>query len=312
MRQRCIDSLMRHNKCRTALASSFAQRRQPQRRYYNSNMAIRPAKPKPPKLTVEEAVPVIIGMMSSEWYKKFVVDIVLNLDPKMEGQELKGVLELPHGTGIPKKVAVLTRSQDLMQAAMEAGAARVDSEHSVLNRKLEKPKKRVGRRDLDMEVVIATTDFEKEVTKGTGLAVRLKRHKIIPCREHKTLVEENELIESVKKYSSGKFLAYTSNRHGHLSIAVGHVDTHEPWQLAENVDYVLKRAFAQMPYDFGLTGKNKSKKHKRGKYLLKVFFGIGSVSMRELDLAKIVPEKDELGRNIHRDVVFGLKSEPWV
>jgi len=268
----------------------------------------RPPNPKKPKLTVEEAVTKLVGMMHTEHYQKYVADIVLNLDPKtMKGQELKGVFDLPHGTGLEKKVAVLTQHEGLMTGAMEAGAVLVDSDHKVINKQLIRKKIRCGFKNqrLNFDHVIATVDFEQEVTKGTGLAVRLKRHKITPCKEHRTLVRAREVPEAVQKYHSGKFQSYCNNKHGHLAgVTLGHVDTHEPWQVAQNLEYVLKRVFAIMPRDFGKS-KN-AKPHLKGKYLIKIFFGIGSVGTCELDLNKVVPRTDELGRPIDRKVVFGI------
>ena len=106
---------------------------------YKLNEAVECLK-KTPKLKFDETVELVFS---------------LNIDPKKNDQMLRGVTTLPYGTG--KKVRILVFANDALEKdAMDAGA-----DYAGFREYFEKVKNGW----LDFDVLIATPDLMKEVSK---------------------------------------------------------------------------------------------------------------------------------------------------
>lgn len=219
----------------------------------------------------------------------FTVSINLNLDPRIKGQKLKGVFDLPHGTGKKCPVVALTFDPDLAEAALGAGAAYAgDVAKRILDNEIFWPDR--------FERLIATKDLENVVVfKQSPLARRLKRYKIVPCIEDKTLVEPEDLVVSVQKYTTGSFVPYVNDLHGNVTTRLGKVES-ENRVIIENFVQVLTNLFDTQVPVFG-TGP-RGKKRNIGKYVLGIHLTASKTEALPLDLALI----DILEKRNHQDI----------
>ena len=79
------------------------------------------------EFAVEEAVKVVKACASAKFDETVEVSMNLNIDPRHADQQVRGVVQLPHGTGNSVRVAVFAKG-DKADEAREAGADIVGAE----------------------------------------------------------------------------------------------------------------------------------------------------------------------------------------
>lgn len=238
-----------------------------------------------PIYTPEEAIQVFHNIGATKQpYCKFFFTLVahLNINPKMPGQRVKGMLELPHSLQNPVKVYVLC-PRYWKKAVKEAGARRAGEIADKLCIADIDPTKKFR--------FISTTKLWKKYGPH-GLGRIMSRNRKIPSYEDCTLVDdENDLVDVVKKHVMNKYTRINGSKSkGYVWVLVGPEDF-EPQKIVENLYAVLRHLDAAKPKDFG-TGP-KSKEKNRGKYFLKLQLGLTEMGTFDLDMNHVMKELEK-------------------
>jgi ribosomal protein L1 len=212
-------------------------------------------------------------------------NINLNLEAlsKRPSHKLRGVFDLPHGTGRTVPVLALHNGEDydLTVACLMAGASFAGNLCDAITSNKILP--------VDYTVLIATTDMREETNRrGVRLAKLLKRHNLTPSEEMKTLVEPENLVEAVKKYANGNYARFKAAQDGNVPCCLGKLSVHTPEQIKENLYEVLRHLFAIQPSDFG-TGRFAHRKN-RNKYVLGMHIHAKGIGSYPLDMAKVLTD----------------------
>lgn len=185
-----------------------------------------------------------IDLVKSSATAKFVesVDMAvrLGIDPRKGDQNVRGLTNLPHGTGKIKKVAVLAKG-DLAKEAEAAGADVVGDEDLIT-------KIQGGFRDFD--VIIAAEDMAPQIGK-IGKALGPKT----PNKRNGTVT--NQISTAVKEIKAATRVEYRPDKAGVVHLQVGKVNFTAD-QLRENICVALDALIKAKPAS------------AKGKYLLSV------------------------------------------
>lgn len=151
---------------------------------------------------------------------KFVesVDLAvrLGIDPRKGDQNVRGISNIPHGTGKVRKVAVLAKG-DLARQAQEAGADTVGDEDLIAQIQ-------GGFRDFD--VLFATEDMAPQIGKiGRLLGTRT------PNKRNGTVT--NSIGPAVQEIKGATRIEYRVDKAGVVHLQIGKVNF-TPEQLEEN------------------------------------------------------------------------------
>jgi ribosomal protein L1 len=239
-----------------------------------------------PLYTPEEAIQVFHNIGATKQpYCRFFFTLVayLNINPKIPGQKIKGMLELPHSLQNPVKVCVLC-PRYWKKAVKEAGALRAGEIADKLCIATIDPTKKFR--------FVSTTKLWKKYGPH-GLARIMSRNRKIPTYEDFTLVDdENNLVDVVKKHVMNKYTRINNSMSkGYIWVLVGPEDM-ESQKIVENLYSVLRHLDAVKPNDFG-TGP-KAKEKNRGKYFLKLQLGLTEMGTFDLDMKHIMKELKKL------------------
>lgn len=149
------------------------------------------------------------------------VAIVLGIDTRKGDQNVRGITNLPHGTGKVRKVAVLAKG-DLAAAAEAAGADKVGADDLIAEIQ-------GGFRDFD--ILLATEDMAPQIGKiGRLLGPRT------PNKRNGTVT--NNIANAVKEIKGATRVEYRADKAGVVHLPLGKVNfTLE--QLEENFKAAL-------------------------------------------------------------------------
>ena len=192
---------------------------------------------------------------------------------------------MPYTTGKMQPVAAATLDLDLAEEALKAGANHAgDLTSRILSNEIQWPKQ--------FQVIISTSELAHEMTGKTKLGRKLKRHKITPSIELKTIVEPEQFCESVRKYAHGFYIPYKSDMHGNISTKLARFSESDEIIIA-NFHYVLRHLYDTQLTQFG-NGPD-AKKKNIGKYILKIHVvaSQGDAFNLNLDLIDICRELNQ-------------------
>ncbi len=188
------------------------------------------SKIEPKKYFVDEAIEKVKELASAKYDESLDVSIQFNIDPKKTDQQIRGISNLPHGTGKKKKILVLTKGEK-EQEAKKAGADYVGFEEYI-----EKIKKGWA----DVDIIIATPDTMSDVGK---LGKILGPKGLMPSPKVGTVTfEVGAQVEALKK---GK-VEFKTDKTGCLHISVGRV-SFETKKLRENLFTFFEDLLAAKP-----------------------------------------------------------------
>jgi len=144
--------------------------------------------------------------------------IRLGIDPRKSDQNVRGLTNLPHGTGKSKLVAVLAKG-DLAKEAEAAGADVVGDEDLI---------KRIqtGDKDLKFDVILATEEMAPQIGK-IGKALGPKT----PNKRNGTVT--NNIGTAVKEIKAATRVEYRTDKAGVVHMSIGKVNFTDD-QLLEN------------------------------------------------------------------------------
>ncbi len=180
-------------------------------------------------LTVEAAVNLAKATATAKFVESIDLSIKLGIDPRKSDQNVRGVTNLPHGTGKSKKVAVLAKGDHAAQAEA-AGAETVGAEDLIA-------KIQAGFRDFD--VVIATEEMAPQIGKiGRLLGPRT------PNKKNGTVT--NNVAQAVKEIKGATRVEYRADKAGIVHMPIGKVSFTEE-QLLENAKAALNAVLRAKP-----------------------------------------------------------------
>jgi len=177
-----------------------------------------------------EAVELVKGAATAKFDETIEVHIRLGVDPRQADQQIRGTIQLPHGTGKAVRVAVFAQGEKVKEAE-EAGADIVGLED--LAAKVEKG-------EIDFEAAIATPDVMSTVGKiGKILGPR----GLMPNPKVGTVTFD--VAKAVSAIKSGK-VEYKVDKFGISHVSVGKASfTAE--QLDENYTMLIDEIMRVKP-----------------------------------------------------------------
>lgn len=184
----------------------------------------------PKKYALDEAIEMVKKFASAKYDESVDLSIKLNIDSKKTDQMIRGISNLPHGTGKMKKILVLTKGEK-EQEAKEAGADHVGFDEYI-------DKIKSGWSDVD--IVIATPDVMSDVGK---LGKILGPKGLMPSPKSGTVTFD--VGNQVKALKKGK-IEFKTDKTGCMHTSIGRV-SFESQKLHENIVTFLEDLIAAKP-----------------------------------------------------------------
>ncbi len=168
------------------------------------------------EIGVEEAFQKVKATANAKFVESVDLAIRLGIDPRKNDQNVRGITNLPHGTGKTRRVAVLAKG-DNAAAAEAAGADTVGGEDLIAQIQN-------GFRDFD--VVLATEDMAPQIGKiGRILGPKT------PNKRNGTVT--NNIAQAVREIKGATRVEYRADKGGVVHLAIGKVSFTDE-QLLEN------------------------------------------------------------------------------
>lgn len=163
-----------------------------------------------------EAISTVKKLASAKFVEGVDLSVRLGVDPRKGDQNVRGITNLPHGTGRTKRVAVLAKG-DLAKEAESAGADHVGDDDLIT-------KIQGGWKDFD--VVLATSDMAPQIGKiGKILGTRT------PNKKNGTVTDA--IGQAVKEIKGATRVEYRVDKAGIVHVPIGKVSFSED-QLFDN------------------------------------------------------------------------------
>lgn len=182
------------------------------------------------KYSLEEAIEKIKEFASAKYNESVDLSIKLNIDPKKTDQQIRGISNLPHGTGKTKKILVLTKGEKEKEAA-EAGADYVGFDEYI---------NKIKSGWTDVDVIIATPDVMSDVGK---LGKILGPKGLMPSPKSGTVTFD--VSNQIKALKKGK-IEFKTDKTGCMHASVGRV-SFESKHLRENIIAFLEDLMIAKP-----------------------------------------------------------------
>lgn len=168
-------------------------------------------------LDVSPAIEKVKETATAKFVESMDLAVRLGIDPRKGDQNVRGITNLPHGTGKVKKVAVLAKG-DLAKEAEAAGADIVGEEDLI---------KKIQEGFRDFDVVMATEEMAPQIGK-IGRALGPKT----PNKRNGTVT--NNIGTAVREIKAATRVEYRADKAGVVHLQVGKVNfTSE--QIRENM-----------------------------------------------------------------------------
>lgn len=154
---------------------------------------------------LREAVDLFKEIATAKFNESMEIHVRLGVDPRHADQQVRSTVSLPHGTGVTKRVLVLTAGEKLKEAE-EAGADIVGGEELV---------QQIAGGWMEFDAVIATPDMMKSVGR---LGKVLGPRGLMPSAKTGTVTFE--LANAVKEIKAGR-VEFRVDKAGITHNAVG-------------------------------------------------------------------------------------------
>ncbi len=188
---------------------------------------------------LSEAADILSKMPKAKFDETVTLSFNLSVDPTQGEQMVRGVVQLPHGSG--KKVRVLVFT-DKPEEALKAGAAHAGLADMI---------KKVQEGFLDFDVAVATTLAMKDVR---GLARILGPKGLMP--NPKTGTVSDDIPATVKALQGGR-VDFKMDKTGNIGVIIGK-RSFENKALAENAAAVIESVGKAKPAVLKMPGFIKS------------------------------------------------------
>lgn len=178
----------------------------------------------------EEAVRLVKETAPANFDETVEVHIRLGIDPKQADQQVRGALNLPHGSGKSLKVIAFAQGEKAREAK-EAGAEEVGGEDLA---------QRIQNGWLDFDAVVATPDMMKIVSK---LGRILGPRGLMPNPKVGTVT--SDIGKVVSELKRGR-VEYRADKYGIIHVPVGKVSFDEK-KLFENYIALMQEIVRAKP-----------------------------------------------------------------
>jgi large subunit ribosomal protein L1 len=188
-------------------------------------------------ISPDEALPLSDALQRLNQFEKVNFDETveiscsLGVDPKQSAQSVRGIVNLPHGSGKEVRVIVFTENVD---EAKEAGA-----DHAGLDELIKKVKDGW----MEFDVALATTDSMKSVR---SIARVLGPRGLMPTPKAGTVTDN--VVEAISAVKAGR-VEFKMDKTGSLAVVVGK-RSFSPTQLEENASAALEAVLSSRPAGF--------------------------------------------------------------
>lgn len=167
-------------------------------------------------LGVEEALAKVKSTASAKFVESVDLAIRLGIDPRKGDQNVRGITNLPHGTGKVRRVAVLAKG-DRATEAEAAGADLVGAEELIAQ---------IQNGERNFDVILATEDMAPQIGKiGRILGPKT------PNKRNGTVT--NNIGQAVREIKGATRVEYRADKAGVVHLAIGKVSFTDE-QLLEN------------------------------------------------------------------------------
>ena len=173
--------------------------------------------------SLEEGVKLVKKNATAKFDESVELHVRLGIDVKQSDQQVRGTLNLPHGIGKSKKVAVIAKGEKLTEAKA-AGADLMGSEDLI---------EAIAKGSMDFEVLVATPDMMKDVTK---LGKILGPRGLMPNPKSGTVTFD--IGRTVKELKAGR-VEYKADSMGIVHTVVGRA-SFDLTKLTENARTMLE------------------------------------------------------------------------
>jgi large subunit ribosomal protein L1 len=178
---------------------------------------------------VMSAIQKVKETASAKFVESVDMAVRLGIDPRKSDQNVRGITNIPHGTGKVKKVAVLAKG-DLAAQAEAAGADRVGGDELIAA---------IQAGDRDFDVILATEEMAPQLGKiGRMLGPKT------PNKRNGTVT--NNIGTAVKEIKGATRVEYRADKAGVVHLAIGKVNFTDQ-QLEENFIAALNAVIKAKP-----------------------------------------------------------------
>jgi large subunit ribosomal protein L1 len=172
----------------------------------------------PGKQTLDEAIAKVQELATAKYPESVDISIKLNIDPKKTDQAIRGLSNLPHGTGKKRRILVLTKGEKEKEAK-DAGADHVGFEEYI---------EKIKGGWTDVDIIMATPDVMSEVGK---LGKILGPKGLMPSPKSGTVTFD--IANQIKALKKGK-VEFKSDKTGCVHSTMGRASFEIP-KLRENI-----------------------------------------------------------------------------
>ena len=159
------------------------------------------------KYDLKEAISLVKDLSNAKFDETIEIHIKTGCDPKDSEQNIRGYVNLPHGSGRNSKIAVFAQAGD-SQKAETAGADYVGATDLI---------DRVSKGWIDFDIAISTPEMMGNVPKiGKELGTR----GLMPSPRNGTVVDSGGLESAIKQCKSGRAI-YKLDSNSNIHSVVG-------------------------------------------------------------------------------------------
>ncbi|MDR1862222.1 MAG: 50S ribosomal protein L1 [Candidatus Ancillula sp.] len=179
---------------------------------------------------ISEAIQVVKAFPAKKFDETVEAVLVLNVDPRKADQAIRGVVNLPNGTGKTAKVVVIAQA-DAAEKAKAAGADEVGSDELI---------DKIFKGYTDFDAVVATPDLMGKVGK---LGKVLGPRGLMPNPKLGTVTMDT--AKAVEDIKGGK-IEFRVDKNGNLAFIIGK-KSFDAAKLVENYRAVFDEVMRQKP-----------------------------------------------------------------
>ena len=159
------------------------------------------------KYDLKEAISLVKDLSNAKFDETIEIHIKTGCDPKDSEQNIRGYVNLPHGSGRNSKIAVFAQAGDT-QKAESAGADYVGATDLI---------DRISKGWIDFDIAISTPEMLGNVSKiGKELGTR----GLMPSPRNGTVVDSDGLESAIKQCKSGRAI-YKLDSNSNIHSIVG-------------------------------------------------------------------------------------------